>query len=343
MKSKGIIMTTDLVSEFIKQYSREYVSPPQKIQTPVIDIHDAYRINIVTAMPGVGKSAYILQTAVQLAQQGIYTVLFSYEMSPLVILTRLISNICKIPKHEIENHQIEVERLQKHIQEATPILQYIGISESNCEKEIRESIETLYKNPDISNLKLALGWDYLQRMACHKSNNPRVDIEHTLNLISQITTDYQAISFIISSANRNGYDSYGIDSGRDSGQIEFDADTLTMLRIVSFNQESATWQPVPNKSNEYAQEVAKSKVYIQASVIKNRHGAGAQKIFLFDKTIQTFTLVTAQQDQNTDHRLKTGNIFNSTSNSNIDNKKTKEQIIAEIIPRRGRKRNVNQF
>lgn len=286
-----MIRAKDLAGQFLEKYEQEYIAPPELIETPTLSLDPGHhRINILTAPPGAGKSAFALQTAAQLARQGVYSMYFSYEMSEIVIFTRILSHLTKFDKQLIEQRKIEPAKIKNAIKENASVFAHIAISLSQAEKAIRQDIESIMKDPDISNLKLFLFFDYLQRMNAFNFDDPRLVAEKTMNLITKIAADYYAAAFVISSANRNGYDTAGLDASRNSGQIEFDADTLTLLQLVKFDEKSATWQSIDKK--DYASEQSKSKVYIQSSVIKNRHGAGMQKVFLFDKPIQTFSPVT---------------------------------------------------
>jgi len=314
-----MIRLSTLAEDFLGKYQQEYIAPPQTIQTLAMDITSEHKFNIITAPPATGKSAYALQNTIMLAKQGIYTVYFSYEMSAVAIFTRLLSHLGKLNKQDIEQRKIEPSSLKKIIQDNVSVFRYIAISDNASEKAIRQDIETLVKNPDISNLDLFVVFDYLQKINVFQFDDPRIRVEKTLSFISKIVVDYKCSAYIISSMNRNGYEG-GLDSARDSGQVEFDADTLIQMQMVKFDDKNTTWQVIDRK--EYAREQAQDKSYVQVSVIKNRHGSGAQKVFMFDRPTQTFYPVTS---------ISTSTTFSSTvEETDID--------ISDLIPRRGRKR-----
>jgi len=293
-----MIRLSIFAKDFLKKYEQEYIAPPPIIQTLAMDITTEHKFNIVTAPPATGKSAYALQNTIMLAQQGIYTIYFSYEMSAVAIFMRLLSQLGKIDKQIIEQRKVEPQKVRRIIYDNASTFQYIAISDSASEKTIRQDIETFIKNPDITNLSLFVVFDYLQKIPIyHAIDDPRIRAEKNLNLVSKITRDYQCSAYIISSMNRNGYEG-GLDSARDSGQIEFDADTLTQMQLVRYSDKNKVWQIIDRK--EYASEQAQDKSYVQVSVMKNRHGSGAQKVFLFDRPTQTFYHVTTTQSTTED-------------------------------------------
>jgi len=309
-----MIRLSSFVEDFLKKYEQEYIAPPPTIQTLVADITKEYRLNIITAPPATGKSAYALQNTVMLAQQGIYTIYFSYEMSAVAIFMRLLSQLGKIDKQIIEQRKVEPQKVRRIIYDNVSTFQYIAISDSATEKTIRQDIETLVKDPDTINLNLNLFvvFDYLQKIPIyHAIDDPRIRAEKNLNLISKIVKDYNCSAYIISSMNRNGYDG-GLDAARDSGQVEFDADTLIQMQMVKLNDKNA-WQIIDKK--EYAKEQAQNRSYVQVSVVKNRHGSGTQKVFLFDRPTQTFYHITTTQ---------------STTETNTDMKEENKKKIANF-------------
>jgi len=95
-------------------------------------------------------------------------------------------------------------------------------------------------------------------------------------------------TYVISSINRNEYEG-GL------GQIESDADSLIQLQIVRYDEKTAKWRAADKK--EYAAEQTQARSYVQASVIKNRHGSGTQKLFLLDRPTQTFHLVKTESQK----------------------------------------------
>jgi len=295
-----MIRLSAFAEDFLEKYEQEYITPPATIKTLVMDITGEYRFNIIAAPPSTGKSAYAMQNVVMLAQQGIYTIYFSYEMSAVAIFARILSHLGKLNKQDLEMRKIEPQKVRRVIQDNTEIFRYISIADSGTEKTIRQDIESIVKNPNITNLTLFLVFDYLQKIPMFQLDDPRISTEKTLNLVSKIMKDYNCSAYVISSMNRNGYEG-GLDGARNSGQIEFDADTLIQMQMVKFDDKNTTWQVIDRK--EYAREQAQDRSYIQVSVVKNRHGSGSQKVFLFDRPTQTFhhvTTIQSTQETNTD-------------------------------------------
>jgi len=239
---------------------------------------DDYRLSVITGRRAVGKSAYALQNTVLLAQQGIYTIYFSYEMPVTAIFTRLLSHLGKLNKQDIEHRKIEPQKVRQVIQDNASIFQHIAISDSGTEKAIRQDIETFTKNPDITNLTLFTVFDCLQRIPMFQFDDPMIRVEKSLNLISKIAADYQCSAYMISTGKCH------------KGDLDIKLDAEIWLRLVKFDDKNTIWRSINRE--EYAREQAQDRSYVKVSVVKNRHGAGSQKVFLFNRPTQTFHRVT---------------------------------------------------
>lgn len=281
-----------LLNSFLENYEIESKKEFKNIKTDICEISDDYRLITLSGMPGIGKSALAIQTAIQLAQQNVHVAYFTYEMSPDTVLTRIISNILSIDKTKIQRRLIAASQITKELSAHQITLSHIYIYTSRDKSKIRADIENIVNDSGIKHPKLFLFFDYLQKMQVKDENDPRIKVECNLNFINQVICDYKCQSLVISSMNRSAYENGGLGAAKDSGQVEYDTDLDLQMKIVKYNNAKKDYETVPK--SKISSELARKKAYIKVSCEKNRHNETFDKTFLFYMETQKFILLNGE-------------------------------------------------
>lgn len=278
----------DLLGNYLTDYEASYNSPPRTITIGGgFNITPAdHRINIIGGQPGAGKSAFLGQTAIHMAQEGFRSVILNFEMAERAVVERVFSNLTRLKLEDLKNRNIDPKevksRLASHIDCLSRV--YLIDASGSREKQVKSEIDELCKDESITYLNLAFFWDYLQRMNIKDGHDERIRINRNLQFVGQITHDYDACSFVAVALNRNGFNKSSLDIFKDSSNIEYDADLAIAMRLASHG--SKGWQPVPEE--QLPAEKSKAVVNVKFDILKNRHGREGSIIQAFDKTTQSF-------------------------------------------------------
>jgi replicative DNA helicase len=282
-----MISASSILGDFLKDYEKNQKKPSVKVQTTGLDIMpDKHKLNIVTGLPGTGKTAYLLQTAIETAEKGYSSFVLTYEMSIKAVLERIISNATGYELNHIVEQTVPFEELRRAIEGTARTIVNLFISENTRdEKGIRTEIEELHMNREHSGIFVYV--DYLQKSPFFPNiTDERTRLNRVLNLFGQLSTDYATPFVVASSMNRNGYDRTGMDIMKETGNIEFDADTISVMKIVN-RDKKGEWQVL--KDDELYEERKQNPVAVKLHTFKNRHGQESSKILSFDKSTQCFT------------------------------------------------------
>lgn len=191
---------------------------------------------IVAARPAMGKTAFVLSMACNIAvDHKIPVGIFSLEMSKVQLVNRLISNVCQIEGNKIKTGQlIEAEWFQfdqrvKNLY-GSPI--YIDETPSLSIMELRTKARRIVKEKDIKILFI----DYLQLMNAGgiKTNNREQEISTISRSLKALAKELNIPIIALSQLNRNVESRTGdkrpqLSDLRESGAIEQDADMVCFI------------------------------------------------------------------------------------------------------------------
>lgn len=191
---------------------------------------------IVAARPAMGKTAFVLSMACNIAvDHKIPVGIFSLEMSKVQLVNRLISNVCQIEGNKIKTGQlIEAEWYQfdqrvKNLY-GSPI--YIDDTPSLSIMELRTKARRFVKEKDIKILFI----DYLQLMNAGgiKTNNREQEISTISRSLKALAKELNIPIIALSQLNRNVESRTGdkrpqLSDLRESGAIEQDADMVCFI------------------------------------------------------------------------------------------------------------------
>lgn len=193
---------------------------------------------IIAARPAMGKTAFVLSMAKNMAvQYKVPVALFSLEMSNVQLVNRLIMNVCEIEGDKIKNGKLspkEWDQLETRITELMGAPIYVDDTPSLSIFELRSKARKLVREHKVQCIII----DYLQLMnASGMSFGSR---EQEISTISRslkgLAKELDIPIIALSQLNRNVEGRVGIDGKRpqlsdlrESGAIEQDADMVCFI------------------------------------------------------------------------------------------------------------------
>jgi len=191
---------------------------------------------IVAARPAMGKTAFVLSMAKNMADNGTPVALFSLEMSNVQLVNRLLINACEISGEKIKNGNLapyEWEQLHHKVRNLFDIPLYIDDTPSLSIFELNTKARRLVKEHGIKCIII----DYLQLMNGGMRFNIR---EQEVSMISrslkQLAKELDIPIIALSQLNRGVEGRTGIEGKRphladlrESGAIEQDADMVLFI------------------------------------------------------------------------------------------------------------------
>jgi replicative DNA helicase len=211
-------------------------------------------LTVVGARTSQGKSSFVAQIALDLADQG-YPVLFlSLEMTVENILERLFCNIMRINNYDLmtggfAKYQNEWQTFCKLI-ENTPLLITSGIGKSW--QEVNVMIENMNPKPRCVIV------DYIQAVS-RKSNESRETLNEYIRYFREMSLNHKFIGILCSQINRQSATDKSREPSlwtlKETGVLEEHADMVLLLHWDYFY----TLDQDENKQKEYKIIVAKSR------------------------------------------------------------------------------------
>lgn len=223
-------------------------------------------VTIIAARPGMGKTAFVLSIADNMARRFDKSVLFfSLEMSSTQLLNRLVSRMTNIPHDKIRKGlltAIEVVQIESALEE---------VRASGLEFDDRASMSMMQIKSKCLKVKQRQGLDcvivdYMQLMeASHrKGQNREQEISSISRGLKMLSKEMNAPVLALSQLSRDVEKRGGIKKPqlsdlRESGSIEQDADVVIFLyRDEYYHKEG---------------EVQEGESVADAIIAKNRNGA----------------------------------------------------------------------
>ncbi|MDR0894748.1 MAG: replicative DNA helicase [Prevotellaceae bacterium] len=193
---------------------------------------------IIAARPAMGKTAFVLSMAKNMAVNYRYPVaLFSLEMSNVQLVNRLISNVCEIPSEKIKSGQLadyEWQQLDYKLRDLIDAPLYVDDTPSLSVFELRTKARRLVREHQVKIIII----DYLQLMnASGMSYGNRQEEVSTISrslkgLAKELNIPIVALSQLNRGVeNREGEEGKRpqLSDLRESGAIEQDADMVCFI------------------------------------------------------------------------------------------------------------------
>lgn len=232
---------------------------------------------ILAARPSVGKSAFAINLAYNIAEKNKHVAFFSLEMSAEQIVTRLLSTVSSINNQALQSGNIN-SRQWRQVEHAATLLSRMNIyfddaSSSNV-GEVYTKCRQLKQEGNLDFVVI----DYLQLLTGtgNYSGNRVVEVSEISRRLKNLARDLGVPVLALSQLSRNVEQRTdkrpNMADLRESGSIEQDADiVMFMYRDDYYNPETTT---TPN--------------IVEVSIAKNRSGATGKFDLLFVKDYGSF-------------------------------------------------------
>ncbi len=219
-------------------------------------------LHVLAGAPGVGKTTLSLQIALHAASKGHPVIYVTYENSPVNLMTKALCSHAGISSTLLERGFADLQPLQQAVTDLKPSLERLALVEGTSKLTLTEirgkALQLTSRFPAQPSLVI---FDYLQR-AAHGSGYDQ--IRHNVSALAgelrDLSNTLQSPILALSSQNRsagaygNGGGSAALDSLKESGDLEYSADSVLFLK----------------RSDRKAQDPARA---VDLVVAKNRYGA----------------------------------------------------------------------
>lgn len=220
-------------------------------------------LHVIAAGPGVGKTTLCLQFAWEALRSGYPVLYVSYENAPQNLMLKILCARAGVSAAEVERGYGDVEKLQEAEAEGSSYWDQLRVMEGDGRLRmaaVEQAMRALLEKHKASEGLII--FDYLQRGA------HGIGYDQLRQNVSQLTGELRETAMrlscpviAISSQNRSGGD-YGrggsgaLDSLKESGDLEYGADTVSLL----FQPGDITQPPAPARE-------------LELKIAKNRFGA----------------------------------------------------------------------
>jgi len=243
MRSGRVVLTTDLFSEVLQDMENRK-KMVEKLGASAVGLPTGIKkldellgglqtgIHLLAAEPGQGKTTLTLQVASNISSKG-YPVLFvSFEESLPRLTLKLICQKAGLEMKAFTDGFGDIDILEKAVynygHEFSSLFLVEGTSRLTVSQIKAKALQTMVRR---NKNKCLIIVDYLQRWAA--CSNSRWDFRH---VVSGLVSELRELAFrldspvlIISSQNRPGQGKANLTSLKESGDLEYSADTALFL------------------------------------------------------------------------------------------------------------------
>ena len=225
---------------------------------------------LIAARPGMGKTSFALNIAVNVAMKKHKVAIFSLEMSSEQITTRILSCEALVESNRLRSGSLEEEDWVKLVQTAQVLNSAQIFIDDTAGVTVSEMKAKLRRLRDVDLVII----DYLQLMSSGKRTDNRVqEVSEMTRNLKLMARELNVPVVVLSQLSRATESRTGhrpmLSDLRESGSIEQDADIVMFLYRESYYQlqEGA---PAPEQDT------------VECIVSKNRHGETGTAVLLWD-------------------------------------------------------------
>ncbi len=200
---------------------------------------------IIAARPAMGKTAFVLSMALNIAMHNDPVAVFSLEMSNLQLVNRLISNACEIPGEKIKSGGLsdnEWTQLMSRLQKLQGVPLYVDDTSGLPLTELRTKARRLVREHGVKLIVI----DYLQLMtAGQKLGSREQEVSTISRSLKEMAKELDIPVIALSQLNRKLEDRGNKDKRpqlsdlRESGAIEQDADIVCFIHRPEYYSHSS--------------------------------------------------------------------------------------------------------
>ncbi len=234
-------------------------------------------LTVLGALPGLGKSTFMFQTAMNIASGGVPVLIFSMEMSETQIIAKYISHETFMETDEKKavtaNDLLNAEKsgkftdetwkiIEKAVKKIKKPLENIYVIERNkCDANTKKISEITDSFIEREGKKPIVIVDYLQILNNgEKSFGDKQMTDVNITEMSALSLKHNIPVILISSVGRSSYGrEITLGSYKESGNIEYSADVLIAIQFK-------------NKQNSVENEKSKFPREVEISLLKHRFG-----------------------------------------------------------------------
>lgn len=266
---------------------------------------------IIAARPAMGKTAFVLSMAKNMAEMGVPIAVFSLEMANVQLVNRLLVNACEIPAEKIKNGNLERYEWEQLMQrsrtlENLPI--FLDDSAGLSIMELNTKARRLVKDHNVKIIII----DYLQLMNASgmKFGSREQEVSMISRSLKQLAKELDIPIIALSQLNRGVEKTEdkrpGLADLRESGAIEQDADMVLFIHRPEYYK--ITEDKVTGESLEGIAEII---------IAKHRNGAVGDVRLSFKKELARFQNLEDDLDtpRTRGSRLNNESNLNSTQSS----------------------------
>ncbi len=250
---------------------------------------------VVGGISSLGKTAFTLQLADNIAQRGNDVIFFSLEMSKLELISRSISRnlfevnhtkcrdygTLKIMRGDFSDVVFEMdEALMQYKKTADNLI----IKEGNFDTGVDEIRTEIQNHIENTGKKPIVFIDYLQVLKSRGNGNDKQEMDYNVTELKRISRDFDIPVIAVSSFNRGSYlTPVSFECFKESGSIEYTADVLIGLQMsvlseLNLSSDRSKWE-ARTQVNTAIKEVPRK---ITAVILKQRNAQPrAEQKFLF--------------------------------------------------------------
>lgn len=242
----------------------------------IISGFEPQQLNVVAARPSMGKTAFALGLAINLAIQGNEVLFLSLESTEKNITQRILSNIAKVDLYKFKKPQDRMsEKEIERVIEAMDVYNKLPIKVVEQAKLTPNILRRMINNmPDDAHCFVMI--DYLTLMESDSKHNSRYEeVTNVSRELKKITQAMPNVTMIALAQLNRGVDQRQdkrpiMSDLRDSGQIEQDSSMIMMLYRDDYENN----------------EVKTDKSTLEVIVRKNKDGGLGTAELDFYKSIQ---------------------------------------------------------
>lgn len=201
---------------------------------------------IIAARPAMGKTAFVLSMALNIALNRDPVAVFSLEMSDLQLTNRLISNVCEMPGEKIKSgkmSQLEWNQLIHRLERLKGAPIYVDDTSGLSVMELRTKARRLVREHGVKMIII----DYLQLMNASGMgiSSREQEVSTISRSLKQLAKDLDIPIVALSQLNRKLEDRGNKDKRpqlsdlRESGAIEQDADIVCFIHRPEYYSHSS--------------------------------------------------------------------------------------------------------
>lgn len=217
----------DAFDEFMGQIGQEAVMYPTMwpALNKVIGGYRPGELHVVGARPGVGKSIFGIQAAIDLAPHG-HVIMHSLEMPTKQVLTRLAANIARVDTRRLDGsgggmRAEDWQMIRDHANEVRSMPLTIDDRSSVTVNQIRSTVRTRARNEKVSGVIV----DYLGLLAGSRPGMSTYDrVSENTRLLKGIAKEFDIPVIVQAQLNRNVAQRSSpipdLTDLRDSGEVE---------------------------------------------------------------------------------------------------------------------------